>query len=691
LEPSKPHYNIYTKSFRKTFMSENRFQEITQRLKNLNTKKILLLWNYRSGELRGNPELNQLMGQKDILIFPEDVFLASENNPLKLSNDFIPKLQKLIIGEKETIKGIISVPNLSKTDSLLYYSLYRAGSSMIHGLFEFKGEKNDTDKEINYFEIKVDLWKTKKRFSSLLKALPGQMFRFSNNGILMDFYLNENGIISQTASQLIGKSIFEIFPNDVAQQLHSKIKEVIETNRVAFFECEMHHSNYPNYCEVHLAPNENNEVVCIFNDITSRKIAQNSLNLRDQILSILAFFSNRDFDEQHFETAIQDSFHQLGETLELNSIFMILNQEFHKTNRIIQWNSDKTKISDSGRKFEHLLPIHEMHQRHLQGRVWIAREATAPNFNVESFLKSNEICSLVTVPIFKLGEYFGLLGLVKTEPDHYWANAELDAFKLFTNAIGTSIGRNKYMCDLKYARQKAEESGRLKSSFLANMSHEIRTPLNSIMGFSELIGMEDISGGERKLFTALIQKNSKQLLYLINDILDLAKIESGKSTISKSIVHVNQIINETFINYLSQKPRVELKKNCPLPDEEALLYTDMMRLNQVLNNLISNALKFTSKGSIEFGYTLEKEMLRFYVKDTGIGISKENQKLIFDQFQQAEDYTTRQYGGTGLGLSICKNLINLMGGKIWVESTPGEGSTFYFTLPYEKELAAADR
>ncbi len=242
---------------------------------------------------------------------------------------------------------------------------------------------------------------------------------------------------------------------------------------------------------------------------------------------------------------------------------------------------------------------------------------------------------------------------------------------------------------LEVEKQRAQESDRLKSAFLANMSHEIRTPMNSILGFSELLAQEDLSREKRLKFTSLIHNSGEQLMRLINDIIDISKIESNQLRIEKEWCRVNELLEEILMyhrqhRHFAEKPGLLLRLDLPADGSDLILYTDGFRLRQILDNLINNAIKFTDEGSIDVGYSIKKEgrekMVEFYIRDTGTGISTENLRKIFIRFMQADN--TPRAGGTGLGLSITKGLVELLGGRIRVESTPGKGSVFSFTHPY---------
>ena len=250
--------------------------------------------------------------------------------------------------------------------------------------------------------------------------------------------------------------------------------------------------------------------------------------------------------------------------------------------------------------------------------------------------------------------------------------------------------------ELLIAKYKAEQSDRLKSAFLANMSHEIRTPMNAIVGFSAMLSDPDLTPKERQHFTEIIQSRSDDLMHLINDLLDISRIESGNATVMKSTVSLNDLLDETesvFLQKLdkSNNREISLKAEKIFQTKLAIVTTDGFILKQVFSNLLDNAIKFTEAGIIRFGYQIPAEgFITFYVSDTGIGIAPENHKLIFEHFRQAASENTHKiYGGTGLGLSICKGSIALLGGDIWLDSFPGKGSTFYFKVPYEPAKGSA--
>lgn len=268
--------------------------------------------------------------------------------------------------------------------------------------------------------------------------------------------------------------------------------------------------------------------------------------------------------------------------------------------------------------------------------------------------------------------------------------AQQDLIRANTELVLQNGEKEKQACELIEAKEKAEESDRLKSAFLANMSHEVRTPLNSIIGFSELLSDPDFDEDKKNEFIQHIIANGNNLLTIISDIMDISKLESGEITIRKSQINAYKFIENVKEKFSFQtvSTNLELKlihseNNC-----EIFSYADQERLNQIFNNLISNAFKFTANGKIEIGFQSKGKRIEFFIRDTGIGISAEYHTKIFERFRQVDNSTTRKFGGNGLGLAISKKLVELMGGKIWLISEPGKGAIFHFTLPaYSSEMS----
>ncbi|WP_456461139.1 PAS domain-containing hybrid sensor histidine kinase/response regulator [Lutibacter sp.] len=254
----------------------------------------------------------------------------------------------------------------------------------------------------------------------------------------------------------------------------------------------------------------------------------------------------------------------------------------------------------------------------------------------------------------------------------------------FVGTIQDITERKQIEQELLKAKKEAEEGNRLKTEFLNNMSHEIRTPMNGIIGFSEMLTEENITEAKRKYFINIIQNSGKQLLQIIDDILEISKLGTKQVKVIETKVCLNDVLLELFsvfdIKAKENNTPLYLKKS--LSNEKSTVLIDKTKLIKILSNLLENALKFTNKGFIEIGYYLENEILKIYVKDTGVGIDSKNQKRIFDRFSQGDHKLSKKAGGLGLGLSIAKENTELLGGKISVQSKKGEGSTFIISIPY---------
>ena len=239
--------------------------------------------------------------------------------------------------------------------------------------------------------------------------------------------------------------------------------------------------------------------------------------------------------------------------------------------------------------------------------------------------------------------------------------------------------------ELIKAKEQAEESDRLKSAFLANMSHEIRTPMNGILGFTELLKKPDLTGEQKQAYIHIIKNSSDRMLNIINNLIDISKIESEQIKVIISVMNVNEQIVYLYTYFKSEviQKGIEIFYKTPLPANEAIINTDKEKVYAILSNLIKNAIKFTNKGIIEFGYEKKDRMLEFFVKDTGTGIRQEHKEFIFERFRQGSESLNRNYEGAGLGLSISKAYVEMLGGRIWVESELGVSSVFYFTIPYD--------
>lgn len=260
--------------------------------------------------------------------------------------------------------------------------------------------------------------------------------------------------------------------------------------------------------------------------------------------------------------------------------------------------------------------------------------------------------------------------------------------------IGLIVQRNQAQQALRIAKEKAEESDRLKSAFLANMSHEIRTPMNGILGFAELLKEPELDGKQQQEYIRIIEKSGTRMLNIINNIIDISKIEAGLMKVHLKETNINDQLQfvYTFFKPEAEAKGIQLRVHMPLPHAACILNTDTEKVYAVLTNLVKNAIKYSLKGTIEIGYQVLTDMnpaqLELYVKDEGIGIPSDRQEAVFERFIQADIADTMARQGAGLGLSISKAYVELLGGKLRLESAENIGSTFYFTLPFQSATPA---
>lgn len=243
--------------------------------------------------------------------------------------------------------------------------------------------------------------------------------------------------------------------------------------------------------------------------------------------------------------------------------------------------------------------------------------------------------------------------------------------------------------ELIISRRQAEESEKMKTAFFSNMSHEIRTPMNGILGFSKLLLDPDTTEEERMEYSRIIATSGNRLLHIVNDILDISKLESDTVKIIKTDFKINNVLKDLYSLFSQNEKvangKVKLEISTPLSDENSLINSDQNRLCQIITNLLSNALKFTETGTVKFGYKVLDKSLEFFVNDSGIGVPEDMKQRIFEPFRQVEGHLIKQHGGTGLGLSISRKLSQLLGGNLTMKSAEGSGSQFHFSLPFEAQ------
>ena len=318
----------------------------------------------------------------------------------------------------------------------------------------------------------------------------------------------------------------------------------------------------------------------------------------------------------------------------------------------------------------------------------------AMDTDIEELIEKGEIELIGTpskvwlgVPLVVNREAIGVIVVQNYKVRDAYNEKDKQMLEFISGQISISIERKKAEEELKAALIKAQESDRLKSAFLANMSHEIRTPMNGILGFTNLLAEPDLTVAEKRDFIGIIQKSSERMLNTVNDLIDISKIETGQMPLVYTAINVTcqlQTLIDFFVLQAREKNLI-LKLNNKLSNDKNIFSTDVTKFDSILTNLIKNAVKFTDSGTIEVGCSSDGNFLQFYVSDTGIGIPKHRQEAVFKRFEQADITDSRALQGSGLGLAIAKAYVEMMGGKIRLDSEEGKGSVFCFTLPLHQD------
>jgi PAS domain S-box-containing protein len=481
---------------------------------------------------------------------------------------------------------------------------------------------------------------SEERFRSVLRNSNALIYVKDLNGRYILVNKKFEDLMHISTTDIIGKSDYDIFPEEYAKNIECTDLEVLNNKKTLVVEEIMPVSNEPytflsSKFPVYENKNDIYAICCISTDITERKKAEDDLkkifNLSADLICIVSL---------------------KGEILKVNPAF-------------------ERALGYKEKEYMKKTIFNFMYPKDIKGTVDIVTDKLR---NKEVIIKHDNryICkdgsikwfSWISQPLYEKGIAF---------------------------SIARDITSNKfYEKELIKAKEKAEESDRLKSAFLANMSHEIRTPMNGILGFAKMLEDGSLSAEKRKQYIEYVNSSVNQLLSVINDIIDFSRIESGQLGLCKDDVDLNSVMEEMYHQFESLRKaqgstRITISCSAAYKDSDFFIEGDENRIRQVLYNLLSNAIKFTHKGMIEFGYKLKDDStLMVFVKDTGIGISENKQSIVFEKFRQEDESFTRKYGGTGLGLPICRGLVKLMGGEVWVESVKGKGSTFYFTIPFNK-------
>lgn len=522
--------------------------------------------------------------------------------------------------------------------------------------FSVKEAIKNQQAERDKIEMRNQLRENEFRYRELVDTINSgvAIYQVKNEGktgndyIIQSFNRAALEMEKKSKDQVVGKSLKDLRSNIDEYGLIEIFHHVWKTGEAAFYPAKIYvDENFSNFYENHVFRLPNMEIVAIYDDVTEKEQALRTIKE----------------SEKRFELAMQASRDGLYDwNLVTNEIYYspgwkkMLGYEYHELpNDFSVWET-LTKAEDVKKSWDLLEKV---------------KNKELDRFETEFKMKHKD------------GHWIDIFSR---------AEAIFDKKGKAIRMIGTHVDiseRKKAEDQLKYALKKAQESDSLKSAFLANMSHEIRTPMNGILGFSSLLKQANLNTTKQREYIEIIEKSGRRMLSTINDLIDISRIESGQVNIEKTQINFNQQLDYLFHFFKPEADEKALsfayKPRCK--DNEAFITTDEEKFIAIMSNFIKNAIKYTPEGNIEFGYHILDNIVEFYVKDSGIGITEDKHKAIFERFVQADLSITKPYEGSGLGLAICKAYAEMIDGNIRVESQINEGATFYLALPFKTNKA----
>lgn len=536
-----------------------------------------------------------------------------------------------------------------------------------------------------------------QQYLSVIASISDLIFLLDTNGVFVNYYQTSTPDLLMQSPKFVGKSIADIgLPETVVIQFRQALELLRQGESNISIDYELPIKNGTTWYNAHLSRyvtdgNSFAGVTAVVRNINKYKKTEEEFENLGALQQILVNLATRfvNIPLNIVDTAITKALADIGQFAGVDRAYLF-SYDWDKKNCS---NTHEWCAADIAPEIENLqnVPVEALTDwvtAHQAGEIVYvpSTKALSPDSALFQILDPQGIQSLIALPLMKEKKAIGFVGFDAVHKERAWREVEIKLLTVLAEMLTNIRIRMQYEEELVKAKEKAQESDRLKSAFLANMSHEIRTPMNHILGFINMLNDSDLSEEERNEYIDIINTSGQNLLQLINDILDIAKIEAGQLVIRKDKFNLHALLQEIYTNFkispnLAEKEGLNLYLESMVITEK-IISADAVRIKQILTNLLSNAIKFTHRGAIRFGYQQDKDgLLTFFVQDTGIGIVPEMRERIFDRFKQADDSDTRKYGGTGLGLSISKGLVDLMEGKIYIETEVGKGTTFFFTIP----------
>ena len=538
-----------------------------------------------------------------------------------------------------------------------------------------------TERERSYTVSKLD---------AVINAMPDMMFVIDNQGIFTDFFVSDPEKLFLSKEEVLGASLSHLFNPEEAEILMRMLNDSLVSKEINSHHYEMNFLGVLKHYEARLSRLDDSHVLAIIRDVTESHEMRTDLLYQSGFQKILMHLASRFIYIAESETdfVINDSLRQIGEYTGIDRCY-IFRYDFENgtMSNTHEWCRQGVSSRIEMRQQIGIDQISDWTISHQKGETTQVEKLNqlAPQSPMRTLLESLQIKSILTIPMISQKNCLGFVGFDNIYKIKKWRDSEISSLKIFTGMLANLLEKITIEQSLVEARSKAEASNRLKTAFMNNISHEIRTPLNGIIGFGEIIANEHLSLEEKNKFLTVVQESSERLIQTIDDYLDISLLVTGNQEIHLNHFNLSQLIEDVIEEYseLSKSKKITISSEIPEKLKRITLYSDSDLIHKIFNHLVGNSLKFTEKGDICIGITLENDHVTFYVRDTGIGIAQNAQKYIFDSFMQEDFSSTRMYEGSGLGLSIVKGIVTLLGGEITLNSTKGEGSTFNITLPFD--------
>ncbi|MCL4481284.1 MAG: ATP-binding protein [Bacteroidetes bacterium] len=540
----------------------------------------------------------------------------------------------------------------------------------------------NTERERSYTASKLD---------AVIQAMPDLMFVIDNRGFFTDFFAPETDHLFLAKEEVLGASLYHLFNKEEADILMKMLSDCLISNELNTHHYEMNFPGVLKHYEVRISKMDDTHVLAIVRDVSESHEMKQDLLYQSGFQKILMNLASRFIyiAEEETNIVIHESLRQIGEYTGVDRCY-VFRYDFENGTMSIthEWCKQGvwSRIEASQQIAIDLIP--NWLDLHLKGELTKIENLSQfdPKNPIRIRLESLDIQSIITIPMISQKNCLGFVGFDNIHTKRIWHDPEISLLKIFTGMLANLQEKITIEQSLVEARSRAEASNKLKTAFMNNISHEIRTPLNGIIGFGEIIANEQLSLEEKNKFLTVVQESSARLIQTIDDYVDISMLVTGNQEIRPNRFNLSQLIEEVVDEFSGPCKLKNLTITAEIPEnlKQLTINSDSGLIHKIFNHLVGNSLKFTEKGNIRIRLALEGDRLIFEVKDSGIGITEDAQKYIFDSFMQEDFSSTRRYEGSGLGLSIVKGIVTLLGGEITLNSTKGEGSTFIITFPFGK-------